>query len=263
MPSVEDFFYSFVRYFSHLLNSTYEIHTLFKGTVSYLQKAIGVRAALLSLLDEERRLLAVREVFGRELQALRGDHFSLGERLGEVLLHQHPSALQDLSSDPLLGRFSARLPSSKSLFIWSPLSWLGHPLGLLGTYHPSPPWEEDLLIEVMGTISSLLSPPLAAMSLWEEQSLDEIIQRKLETTLMKVDEQVERGANLMAEILSLVERSLIGAALRRTGGVQVAASQLLGINRNTLRKKIIELGIKFPQPSRRYLTTKSPTSEVE
>src|SRR5207247_280284 len=51
------------------------------------------------------------------------------------------------------------------------------------------------------------------------------------------------GATLYDLMLGLVEKPLLRAVLRETGGNQVRAAQILGINRNTLRKKLIEHGI--------------------
>jgi two-component system nitrogen regulation response regulator GlnG len=48
---------------------------------------------------------------------------------------------------------------------------------------------------------------------------------------------------LYGRILPLVEKPLIEMTLRATGGNQLKAAYVLGINRNTLRKKISELGI--------------------
>ena len=45
-------------------------------------------------------------------------------------------------------------------------------------------------------------------------------------------------------LISEAERSLIERVLERTGGNQVRAARILGINRNTLRKKILGLAIK-------------------
>jgi two-component system nitrogen regulation response regulator GlnG len=47
-------------------------------------------------------------------------------------------------------------------------------------------------------------------------------------------------------VIQRVEKPLITLVLRKTEGNQVRAAGLLGINRNTLRKKIKELGIKGP-----------------
>ena len=49
--------------------------------------------------------------------------------------------------------------------------------------------------------------------------------------------------NLHPMLISAVERPLISSALRETHGNQIQAAELLGLNRNTLRKKITNLHI--------------------
>ena len=49
--------------------------------------------------------------------------------------------------------------------------------------------------------------------------------------------------NLHPILISAVERPLITSALRETAGNQIRAAELLGLNRNTLRKKIADLHI--------------------
>lgn len=52
--------------------------------------------------------------------------------------------------------------------------------------------------------------------------------------------------DIYSMVLQRVEKPLISLVLRKTEGNQVRAAHLLGINRNTLRKKIKELGIRGP-----------------
>ena len=47
-------------------------------------------------------------------------------------------------------------------------------------------------------------------------------------------------------VLERVERPLLETVLAHTEGNQIRAAALLGINRNTLRKKIAELDIEVP-----------------
>ncbi|HEV2365349.1 MAG TPA: sigma 54-interacting transcriptional regulator [Caulobacteraceae bacterium] len=54
-------------------------------------------------------------------------------------------------------------------------------------------------------------------------------------------------AGLYDRVLEAVERPLIGLTLAATKGNQLRAAQILGLNRNTLRKKIGDLAISVPK----------------
>lgn len=60
---------------------------------------------------------------------------------------------------------------------------------------------------------------------------------------------LDRG-DIYSMVLQRVEKPLITLVLKKTEGNQVRAASLLGINRNTLRKKIKELGIRGPVEER-------------
>ncbi|RVB50107.1 nitrogen regulation protein NR(I), partial [Mesorhizobium sp. M7A.F.Ca.CA.004.06.1.1] len=57
-------------------------------------------------------------------------------------------------------------------------------------------------------------------------------------------------AGLYQRILSEVEFPLVLASMTATRGNQIKAAELLGLNRNTLRKKIRELGVNVYKSSR-------------
>jgi two-component system nitrogen regulation response regulator GlnG len=57
-------------------------------------------------------------------------------------------------------------------------------------------------------------------------------------------------AGLYDRVLAEMEYPLILAALTATRGNQIKAADLLGLNRNTLRKKIRELGVSVYRSSR-------------
>ena len=54
---------------------------------------------------------------------------------------------------------------------------------------------------------------------------------------------VDRRGHVYRDVVALVERPLIEHALRLTGGNQLRAARLLGLNRNTLRKSCRQLGL--------------------
>ena len=87
-----------------------------------------------------------------------------------------------------------------------------------------------------------IGPVSAAASVAVDATLEEIIERKLLDCVRGLRERT--SANLYDLVIGLVEKPLLRAVLRETSGNQVRAAQILGINRNTLRKKLTEHGIE-------------------
>ena len=86
-----------------------------------------------------------------------------------------------------------------------------------------------------------IGPVSAAAAVAVDAPLEEVIERKLIECVRGLREHA--SANLYDLMIGLVEKPLLRAVLRETDGNQVRAAQILGINRNTLRKKLVEHGI--------------------
>jgi len=65
----------------------------------------------------------------------------------------------------------------------------------------------------------------------------------LERAIEEICEQSGEG-EIYENVIKMVDRAVIENALKRAGGIQTHAAKLLGMNRNTLTKKIAELKIK-------------------
>lgn len=89
-----------------------------------------------------------------------------------------------------------------------------------------------------GDFPDLLSSP---ESREVDASLEDLIAGKLSASLMPMD--VNELDDLYDMVLHQMERPLIRIILEKTRGNQVRAAEILGINRNTLRKKIQTLSI--------------------
>jgi two-component system, NtrC family, nitrogen regulation response regulator GlnG len=76
--------------------------------------------------------------------------------------------------------------------------------------------------------------------------LEELVHSKLETFIDQIDGYDVN--DLYPIVIERVERPLIQLVLKKTRGNQVRAASILGINRNTLRKKINHLKIKIKKP---------------
>ena len=86
-------------------------------------------------------------------------------------------------------------------------------------------------------------PSVATASNAVPDSLGSAIERHLRD-YFTAHESVLPPAGLYGRVLKEMERPLITLTLEATRGNQIKAAQLLGVNRNTLRKKIRELDIE-------------------
>jgi DNA-binding protein Fis len=82
----------------------------------------------------------------------------------------------------------------------------------------------------------------------EDLSLNDFVERKLRNFVKHM--KVAGVRNLYSMLLSEVERPLITYILKETNGNQIRAAQLMGVNRNTLRKKMKALAIHVKPPSK-------------
>lgn len=74
------------------------------------------------------------------------------------------------------------------------------------------------------------------MEVLDTQSFERVVELKIARFLEQVGDFFPD--NLHALFMNKTEKPLIQLVLQRTGGNQVHAARILGINRNTLRKKI-------------------------
>ena len=86
-------------------------------------------------------------------------------------------------------------------------------------------------------LESILQPGVTA-----NDAFNELVVYRVESYLR--DLEGVRGLPLYEMITQAAERPLLEWAMQRTNGNQCAAATLLGINRNTLRKKLVMHG--FP-----------------
>ncbi|GIW47768.1 MAG: acetoacetate metabolism regulatory protein AtoC [Deltaproteobacteria bacterium] len=98
----------------------------------------------------------------------------------------------------------------------------------------------DILLEA--------APYLKGKTPGKADSLDKLISSHL-INLINSHEEGPRGEGIYGTIIKMVEKPLIETVLKLTRGNKKKAASLLGINRNTLSKKIEELGIYIAEAS--------------
>jgi Fis family transcriptional regulator len=76
-----------------------------------------------------------------------------------------------------------------------------------------------------------------------ESEMARVVRRAIDVYFRDLDG--ERASGVYDMVINCVEKPLLESVLHRVQGNQTHAAQMLGINRNTLRKKMKAHGIKF------------------
>jgi two-component system nitrogen regulation response regulator GlnG len=97
----------------------------------------------------------------------------------------------------------------------------------------------------LSDVESVL-PPLEERVPLEQLSFEEMVRAKIRALLQRMEGYPIE--DLYDEVISRVERPLIELVLERTAGNQLKAAEILGLNRNTLRKKIVERNVPVVEP---------------
>jgi transcriptional regulator with GAF, ATPase, and Fis domain len=246
-----------------LLPSQNRLEDYFLGVMAILSEYFPIKYSALFLQDPQKELLHVEALYGIEKEIHPLTCPSQKGTIGKVLDSRQPMAIQNLSQEPLyeeMMRGQKRMERIQSPLLCIPLMTDGETMGVINMnslYGPRNEFVEDF--QFLSVLSAILSPviknyqqikdaPLAKDSKLKARPhlLDEILEQKLAEVLNKIDPYVETKTKMgiLDDIIRVVEKILIKSALERVNHVQIAAAQLLGINRNTLRKKIKELKIK-------------------
>ena len=74
-------------------------------------------------------------------------------------------------------------------------------------------------------------------------SLTEILEDRLSRMIAEMKVDPRSNGRLYDDVLVVVEKTLLKSALEKTRHVQLKTARFLGINRNTLRRKMKEFGM--------------------
>ena len=246
-----------------LLPQQNRLQDYFLGVMTILSEYFSIKYSALFLKDPQKDSLHVEAIYGIEKEIHPLTCRSRKGTMGKVLESRQPMVIHHFSQEPFyqeMMKSQKQIEKIQTPLLCIPLINDHEAMGVINVnslYGPRNEFVEDF--QFLSVFSAIVSPaiksylPREGEALIKESKpktiphlLDEILEQKLTEVLNKIDPYVETKAKMgvFDDIIRLVERILIKSALEKMDHVQVAAAQLLGINRNTLRKKIKELKIK-------------------
>ena len=231
--------------------------------MTILSQYFSVGYGVLILQGPQKDCLQVEALYGMGKE----DHpLSCSNRtgtIGKAFESRQPTAIQHLNQEPFyeeVAKKAKRIEKIRLPLLCLPLTAQDGSFGVINMtslYGPRDELTEDF--QFLHVLSAVISPVIRNYQARNEDPpartekskmkfslLEEVLEDRLSELLDKIAPYTESKARIgiLDDIVAVVEKILIRAALGKVDNVQVAAAQLLGINRNTLRKKMKELKIK-------------------
>jgi len=261
---------------SKLLGSSLDLQENFPRVFSILAQQMGMKRGGLLLRGDESSDWEMNGCHGLSAEELkrRKEYFGSGI-VRKILEKGQMAAVVDNGETCWFhdGKSKGGLKRAQATFLCAPVKMQGAITGIMGVDHF---YEEPVAItedfNFLGEICSLISGAMLMRkdvasdnrALLEENwsfrkelenlgrtvpkarrkiSLTEILEERLARMIAEMKVDPRSKGQLYDEVLNVVERTLLKSALEKTKHVQLKTARFLGINRNTLRRKMKEFGI--------------------
>lgn len=227
----------------------------FHGVMAILSEYFPVGYSALLLQDPKRDSLHVEAIYGPGKESHPRCCPVRKGMIIKALESRQPAVIQNLGQEPLYEEVvkATRTEKIRPPLLCIPLIAEDEPIGVMNLnslYGSRGGFAEDF--QFLSILSALLSPVIKSYQVKKGDppskaaKLDEILEEKLTEFLNRIDPYAESKArmSILDDIVRVVEKIVIKSALKRMDHVQTVTAQFLGINRNTLRKKMKDLKIK-------------------
>ncbi|MBE7219532.1 MAG: response regulator [Caulobacteraceae bacterium] len=209
---------------------------------------VDAQVRLAGLLDangegaDAPRLLATAGASGED--AMLG--LALRHRLGAVELRmpplrEHPEDVRDLAAAALrrsAGGAPPRTLDAEALRRLERHPWPGNVRELNNLMRRLARLHAGARLDLVAVEAALLAAPLPAAD------AEAAVEAKLAEAVEAFFAAGPPAAGVHERLTAALERPLLRAALAASGGAQLRAAELLGMNRNTLRKRLGDLGLR-------------------
>ena len=261
---------------ARILNSSLDLKEVYPRILSVLSQQMGMKRGGVVTMRTESNDWAIDGVHGLSAEEMRKrkEYFGSGviQRVRER--GQMAAVIEDGESIWLFeGKTKTSLKRSNVSFLCAPMKIQGSVAAIVGVDHFfGEPVEVSEDFEFLGEVCSLIGDALRLRkdiaaekrALLEENwsfrkelenlgrsvpktskriSLTEILEDRLARMITELKLDPRSNGHLYNDVLNVVERTLLTSALEKTKHVQLKTARFLGINRNTLRRKIKDLGI--------------------